>query len=48
MLISKLEGAGEQPGAIKFEEVDCTTSSAFNYAALAIVLMLIALYATWW
>jgi len=48
MLISKLEGAGEQPGAIKFEEVDCSTSSAFNFASLAIVLMLIALYATWW
>jgi SSS family solute:Na+ symporter len=48
MLISKLEDAGEQPGAIKFEEVDCSTSSAFNYASLVIVLMLIALYATWW
>jgi SSS family solute:Na+ symporter len=48
MLISKLEGAGEQPGAIKFEEVDCSTSSAFNFASIAIVLMLIALYATWW
>jgi len=48
MLISKLEGAGEQPGAIKFEEVDCSTSSTFNFASMAIVLMLIALYATWW
>ena len=48
LLISKLEGAGEQPGAIKFEEVDCSTSSAFNFASVAIVLMLIALYATWW
>ena len=48
MLISKLEGAGEPPGAIKFEEVDCSTSASFNFASLAIVLMLIALYATWW
>jgi SSS family solute:Na+ symporter len=48
MLISKLEGAGEQPGAIKFEEVDCSTSTSFNFASLVIVLMLIALYATWW
>jgi len=48
MLISKLEGAGEQSGAIVFEEADCSTSSTFNYAPLAIVLMLIALYATWW
>jgi SSS family solute:Na+ symporter len=48
MLISKLEGSAEQPGAIKFEEVDCSTSSAFDCASLAIVLMLVALYATWW
>jgi SSS family solute:Na+ symporter len=48
MLISKLEGAGEQPGAIKFEEVDCSTSASFNFASVVIVLMLVALYATWW
>ncbi len=48
LLISKLEGAGEQPGAIELEEVDCSTSAAFNVASLAIVLMLIGLYATWW
>jgi SSS family solute:Na+ symporter len=48
MLISKLEGAGEQPGAIKYEEVDCTTSTTFNYASVVIILMLVALYATWW
>jgi hypothetical protein len=29
-------------------ELDCTTSPAFNYASAAIVLMLVALYATWW
>jgi SSS family solute:Na+ symporter len=48
MLISKLEGAGEQPGAIKYDEVDCTTSTAFNYASVVIILMLVALYAIWW
>ena len=48
MLISRLEGSGTQQGAIEFSEVDCTTSSGFNMAAAAIVLMLVALYATWW
>ena len=48
MLISKLEGAREQPGAIRFNEVDTSTSAAFNIASVVIVLMLIALYATWW
>jgi SSS family solute:Na+ symporter len=48
MAISWLEGAAEQPGAIEFAEVDCSTSAGFNAASLAVVLMLIALYATWW
>ena len=48
MLISKLEGAGEQPGAIHFDEVDCRTSASFNVSSIAIVLMLTALYAVWW
>jgi SSS family solute:Na+ symporter len=48
MLISKLEGAGEPPGAIHFEEVDCKTSTSFNYASVVIILMLTALYAIWW
>ncbi|MBW2540578.1 MAG: sodium/sugar symporter [Deltaproteobacteria bacterium] len=48
MLISKLEAAGEQPGAIKYEEVDCSTSAGFNYASVVIVLMLVAIYAIWW
>jgi SSS family solute:Na+ symporter len=48
MLISRIENVGELPGAIKFKEVDCSTSAAFNLASVAIVLMLIALYATWW
>ena len=48
MAISRLEGTGEQPGAIEFSEVDCSTSAGFNAAAAAIALMLIALYASWW
>jgi len=48
MLISIAQGAGTQPGAIRYEEVDTSTSTGFNLASLVIVLMLIALYATWW
>jgi SSS family solute:Na+ symporter len=48
MAISRFEGAGEQPGAIEFSEVDCSTSAGFNAASVAVVVMLLALYATWW
>ncbi len=48
MAISRLEGLGEQPGAIEFSEVDCSTSAGFNAASAAVALMLVALYATWW
>ena len=48
MLISILERAGEHPDAVEFEEVDCSTSTGFNFASLIVVLMLTALYATWW
>ena len=48
MLISIAQGAGTQAGAIRYNEVDTSTSTSFNLASLVIVLMLIALYATWW
>jgi SSS family solute:Na+ symporter len=48
MLISRLQGAGDQPGSIRYDEVDHSTSRGFNLASLVIVLMLAALYATWW
>jgi SSS family solute:Na+ symporter len=48
MLISIMERAREHPDAVEFEEVDCSTSTGFNFASLIIVLMLTALYATWW
>lgn len=46
--ISRLQGARDQPGAIDYEQIDTTTSPGFNVASLVIVLMLAALYATWW
>ncbi len=48
MLISRLQGAGEQSGAIDYNEVDISTTTHFNLASLVIVLMLAGLYATWW
>lgn len=48
MLISRLQGAGEQPGAINYKEVDISTTTNFNLASLVIALMLAGLYATWW
>jgi SSS family solute:Na+ symporter len=48
MLISRLQGAGEQPGAINYKEVDISTTTNFNFASLVIALMLAGLYATWW
>ncbi len=41
-------GAGEQSGAIDYNEVDISTTTHFNLASLVIVLMLAGLYATWW
>jgi SSS family solute:Na+ symporter len=48
LLISRFEGAGDHPKAIDYRSVDTRTSAGFNWAALAIVLMLAALYITWW
>ena len=48
MLISRLQGAGEQSGAINYKEVDISTTTNFNLASLVIALMLTGLYVTWW
>ena len=48
MIVSRLEGHGDHPKAIDYSAVDTSTSPAFNWAALVIVLMLTGLYITWW
>ena len=48
VIVSKLQGAEAHPDAIAYGDVDTTTSTGFNVAALGIVLMLVGLYATWW
>ncbi len=46
--VSALQGARPHPGAIDYAEIDTSTSGGFNIASLVIVLMLAALYMTWW
>ena len=48
VLVSYAQGAEEHPDAIDYEEVDTSTSRGFNLASLVIILILTALYATWW
>ena len=48
VVISMMQGAEDHPDAIDYEDVDTSTTSGFNYASLVIILMLTALYTTWW
>jgi len=45
--LSKLQGAEPHPRAIDYRTVDTRTTGGFNVAAVGVVLMLAALYATW-
>jgi len=48
MLVSRLDGGEDHPNAIDYKAVDTSTSAGFNWASLAIILILTGLYATWW
>ena len=48
VLISHLQKAGAQPGAVDYERVDTSTSRGFDMGALSVALILAALYLTWW
>jgi SSS family solute:Na+ symporter len=48
IVISKMQGAEKHPDAIDYEDVDTATTGGFNFAAAGVILMLVALYATWW
>ena len=48
MLVSRMQGTAAHPDAIKYNEVDTSTTAGFNWSAVAIVLILTGLYATWW
>ncbi len=46
--VSAIQGAEAHPDAIDYADVDTSTTTGFNVAALVVVLMLVGLYATWW
>jgi cytochrome c biogenesis protein ResB len=48
MLVSRIQGTAAHPDAINYNEVDTSTTAGFNWASVAIVLILTGLYATWW
>ena len=48
VVISLIENKGRHPKAVDLSDVSFHTSGGFNLAGLAISLVLIALYATWW
>jgi len=48
VVLSLMQGAEKHPDAIEYQDVDTRTTGGFNWAALGIVLMLTALYITWW
>jgi len=48
MLVSVVQGTEKHPNAIEYGDVDISTSGGFNLSALVVVLILVALYATWW
>jgi hypothetical protein len=48
VIVSNLQHAEEHPDAIDYKDIDTRTTSGFNFGAFIVVLMLTALYATWW
>ena len=48
VVVSLADKPVERPDAVDVKDVDFTTSGSFNAAAVATILILIALYATWW
>ena len=46
--VSLVQGAEVHPDAIEYQDGDTHTTTGFNGAAAGILLMLFALYATWW
>ncbi len=47
-VVTLLGGAKEQPNAIHLDDVSFKTTSGFNVASVGVILILIAIYATWW
>ncbi|HMD74961.1 MAG TPA: hypothetical protein VKG05_13960, partial [Steroidobacteraceae bacterium] len=48
VVLSLLEAPRQSALRVELRDVDYSTSTGFNLGALAIMAILIALYATWW
>ena len=48
VMVSHLQKARAQPGAVDYQGVDTSTSRGFDMGAVAVVLILAALYVAWW
>jgi SSS family solute:Na+ symporter len=48
VIVTYLGGAKDQPNAVDLNDVSFKTTSGFNIGAIGVVLILIAIYATWW
>ena len=48
VVVTLLEKSDEHPRAIDMQGMNFSTSRGFNQAAIGIVLILTALYTTWW
>ena len=48
MFVSMLRPAGPERDRIVTRDVTYSTSKSFNVMGLGVILILIALYATWW
>jgi len=48
VVISLVENKGRHDNAIELREIDFRTSAGFNLAVVAVSIILVALYATWW
>ena len=48
VLVSLWQGQGEQANAVELSDVNFNTATEFNWSAVAVFLILAALYISWW
>lgn len=48
VIVSLIEKKGRHENAVVLADIDFKTTDTFNWASIAVTLVLIALYATWW
>ena len=48
IVLSLMEKPSEKALRVDLKNIDYSTSTGFNVAALVVVAILVALYATWW